>query len=119
MGILLDLLSTSCLLAGSLFAIVGGIGIYRLPDFYTRLHGGGITDTLGAGLILVGLMIQATKGGLLAAEFEAGPWLLVGKLVMILFFLMITSPTSCHALASAALANGLQPEHPEKKDDPS
>lgn len=119
MGILFDVLSWVCLMLGSIFAVIGGIGILRLPDFYSRLHGGGITDTLGAGLVMVGLMLQAAKGGLLAPSFEAGPWLLVTKLVMILFFLMVTSPTSCHALASAALANDLQPQLAEDTDEAS
>ncbi|MBP90751.1 MAG: sodium:proton antiporter [Planctomycetaceae bacterium] len=114
-----DLLSWVCLVAGSFFAIVGGIGILRLSDFYARLHGGGITDTLGAGLVIVGLMIQAAKGGILLAGVGAGPWLVMGKLMMIVILLLITSPTSCHALASAALTNGLQPELPENKDEAS
>jgi multicomponent Na+:H+ antiporter subunit G len=119
MEVLFDILSWVCLLLGSIFAVIGGIGILRLPDFYSRLHGGVITDTLGAGLVMVGLMLQAAKGGLLAPSFEAGPWLLVAKLVMILFFLMVTSPTSCHALASAALANDLQPQLAEDTDEAS
>ena len=96
MAVLADVISWVCIITGSFFAVVGGIGILRLPDFYTRLHGGGITDTLGAGLLLVGLMFQA----------EA---LDIVKLVMVLFFLLITSPTSCHALASSALAQGHAP----------
>jgi multicomponent Na+:H+ antiporter subunit G len=92
-----DLISWLLLLAGSFFSIVGGIGIVRLPDFFTRLHGGGITDTLGAGLILTGLMLQA------------GWSLALVKLVMILGFLLLTSPTACHVLAQAALADGLTP----------
>ena len=96
MGVLADAASWICLLVGSFFAVVGGIGILRLPDFYTRLHGGGVTDTLGAGLILVGLVFQADVLGIV-------------KLLMILFFLFITSPTACHALASAALARGESP----------
>ena len=59
MSLLVDVISWACILSGSFFAVVGGIGIVRLPDFYTRLHGGGITDTMGAGLILLGLMFQA------------------------------------------------------------
>ena len=43
------------LLTGSSFAIVGGIGLLRLPDLFSRMHGSGITDTLGAGSILAGL----------------------------------------------------------------
>jgi multicomponent Na+:H+ antiporter subunit G len=92
------------LLAGSFFAVVGGIGIVRLPDFYTRLHGGGMTDTLGAGLILIGLM------------FHSGLSLTTAKLAMILAFLLICSPTSCHALAQSAISEGLQPLLAERKE---
>lgn len=113
--VVFDILSWSCLVAGSFFAIVGGIGIYRLPDFYTRLHGGGITDTMGAGLIMSGLMFQAIKGGL-AGGFEAGPWMVLVKLVMILFFLLITSPSASHALAQAALTHGVAPQLSDNED---
>ena len=96
--IILDVLSWIFLITGSFFAIVGGIGIVRLPEFYSRLHGGGITDTLGAGLIVIGLL------------FQGGLELTTVKLLMILFFLVVTSPTSCHALAKSALVQGLNPE---------
>jgi len=97
MDLAADIVSWICLVAGSFFAVVGGIGILRLPDFYTRIHGGGITDTLGAGLILTGLM------------FQAGLSLITFKLVTILFFLLLTSPTSAHALAKSAMARGVKP----------
>ncbi len=54
MEITLFIIGRACLLLGSIFAVIGGIGLLRLPDFYSRMHGGGITDTLGAGLILIG-----------------------------------------------------------------
>lgn len=95
--IVFDILTWIFLLGGSFFSIVGGIGIVRLPEFFSRLHGGGITDTLGAGLIVTGLL------------FQGGITLTTAKLIMILFFLMVTSPTSCHALAKSALAQGLKP----------
>ncbi|MCA9148101.1 MAG: monovalent cation/H(+) antiporter subunit G [Planctomycetales bacterium] len=98
MNWMLDAITWVLLLGGAFFSIVGGIGIVRLPDFFARLHGGGITDTLGAGLILLGLM------------FQAGWSLALVKLIMILAFLFVTSPTACHALAHAALSNGLQPQ---------
>ncbi len=97
MGLALDFVSWIFLILGSFFSIVGGIGIVRLPEFFSRLHGGGITDTLGAGLIVIGLIFQAT-----------GPLVAV-KLMMILFFLVMTSPASCHALAKSALSQGLKP----------
>ena len=87
----LDLVSWVCLLAGSFFAISGGIGILRFPDFFTRMHATGVTDTLCAGLILVGLMFQAGWSATLL------------KLILILAFLLLTSPTATHAIAKAAL----------------
>ncbi len=84
-------------LAGSLFLIVGAIGILRLPDFYSRIHPAGITDTMGAWLVLVGLM------------FASDSWLVTIKLVMLLLFLAITSPLAGHALAKAAYLRGLRP----------
>ena len=86
------------LLVGAIFAVIGGIGVIRLPDFFSRIHGAGITDTMGAGLVLTGLM------------FYSGATLVTVKLVMILFLLWITGPTATHALAKAALASGLEPD---------
>ena len=106
-ALVLDVASWICLVTGSCFAVVGGIGLLRLPEFYTRIHAGGITDTLGAGPILVGLMLQS------------GDWLLVFKLAMILFLLLITSPTSAHALCKAARAHGLEPQPVDEGDGPS
>ena len=54
----IDLLSWFFLLGGAGFCVVGGVGLLRLPDFFTRCHGAGITDTMGAGMILIGLMMQ-------------------------------------------------------------
>ena len=57
----LDLLSALLLGAGSFFCVSGGVGLVRLPDFYTRTHAGGLTDTLGATLVL--LVITSHLGG--------------------------------------------------------
>lgn len=94
---IIDILSWICLLAGGALGIVGGIGIHRFPDFYSRLHAAGITDTLCAMLILLGLGLQA---GWSIAAF---------KLALIFVFLFFTSPTASHALANAALHTGLKP----------
>ena len=98
----LDIMSWILLGIGTLFLLIGAVGLVRLPDFFSRLHAAGLIDTLGAGLILVGLMI------------EAGWSLNLAKLVLILLFLLFTSPTSSHALAHAALVHGLKPwRHPK------
>lgn len=86
-----------CLAAGAFFAVTGCIGLVRLPDFYTRLHGASVTDTLGAGLILLGLMLHA------------GLTLVTVKLAFVGLLLFFTSPTATHALAKAALTRGLHP----------
>jgi len=124
--LIFDIVSWVCLVGGSLFAVVGGIGIIRLPDFYARLHGGGITDTLGAGLVVMGLTLQALKVGVqqliehgLADGLEPGPWLIAVKLVMILFFLLISSPSSCHALAQSAFTRGVEPVVSENQNEPT
>ena len=103
----LDFVSFFCLLVGSIFAVVGGIGLNRFPDFFTRMHGAGITDTMGAGLILIGLMLQS------------GLSLVTVKLLMILFFLFVTSATSAHALAKSALTHGLKPELADGEEETS
>lgn len=92
-----DLLSWLLILGGGAFLVIGAIGVMRMPDFFTRQHAAGVTDTLGAGLLLLGLMLQG------------GFTLVTAKLVLIGVFLFFTSPTSSHALAQAALSSGLKP----------
>jgi len=92
-----DAVSWVLLAGGCFFCITGGIGLIRLPDVYCRSHAAGLTDTLGAGLILVGLMFQATS------------FMVIVKLFFILSFLMVTSPTGTHALMRAAYSHGHQP----------
>ncbi len=100
---MIDILSWALILMGGFFSIVGGIGLVRLPDLYTRMHAAGLTDTLGAWSILLALMLQ---GGWSQATI---------KLVMIGLLLALTSPTATHALARAALATGQQPRLAEKE----
>jgi len=83
--------------AGLFFVLAGTIGVLRLPDFYTRLHAAGMTDTLGAELILLALIFQADN------------WQMILKLLLVAFFLLVTSPTATHAVAHAAYKAGLKP----------
>lgn len=94
---LADIVAAALLLAGILLTFVGALGLLRFPDFYTRLHAAGITDTLGAGLFLAGLAL------------EFGVSLASLKLGMVFLFLLFTGPTACHALAKSAWRNGLVP----------
>ena len=96
-AVIAEVLSWIFIVMGSVFVLIGGIGLIRLPDFYTRIHAAGITDTMGAWLILIGLV------------FSAGWTLVTAKLLMLLFFLAATSPLASHALAKAAIIRGLEP----------
>jgi multicomponent Na+:H+ antiporter subunit G len=96
--VLRDLASWTCLLGGGGFCLVGGIGLLRMPDFYTRMHAASVTDTIGAGLVLLGLL------------FQAGFSLVGAKLLMVGLLIFFTSPTASHALARSALLHGLKPK---------
>ncbi|RFB05902.1 monovalent cation/H(+) antiporter subunit G [Parvularcula marina] len=95
---ILDILSWILFVAGGGLVVIGAIGVWRFPDFYTRLHAAGVTDTFGADLVLLALALQADN------------FLIVVKLLFIFIFLVLTSPVSTHAVAHAALVGGLKPK---------
>ena len=102
MELVLDAASWVSIAVGVFFMVVGSIGVLRMPDVFCRLHAAGMTDTMGAGLILLGL------------AFQAGFTLVLVRIILIYAFLLFTSPISTHALSRAALAGGVEPwEAPE------
>ena len=92
-----DVLSWILFIVGGVGVVVGALGIVRFPDFFTRLHAAGITDTAGAELIVFAMMLQAPN------------WLIVVKLGFIAAFLALTSPVATHAIAHAAWMTGFRP----------
>ena len=94
---IINFVSSLFITIGALSIIVGLLGVYRMPDFYTRLHAASIIDTLGAMLILFGLILYY---GLNIVSL---------KLLLILIFILITTPTAAHALAKSALHGNLKP----------
>lgn len=92
-----DFLTIISLIGGLTFVLAGAVGVIRLPDFYTRLHAAGMTDTLGAELILFALILQSDN------------WQVIAKLLLVAFFLFVTSPTATHAVAHAAYRAGEKP----------
>lgn len=95
--LLLNGLSWALLMGGAFLIVTGGIGLLRLPDVYSRMHASGLIDTLGAGLFVGGLMIQA------------GLSMVSVKLILILVFILFTSPTATYALANALYGGGVRP----------
>ncbi len=97
MTTILELLSGLCLLFGSVLCVTGGVGLFRMPDFYSRVHASGVTETLAAPLLLIGLLLQME-------------WSLdMVKVIMILLVVLATNPTATHAMAKATLHGGQRP----------
>ena len=90
------------LLIGSFLCLTGGLGILRFPDFYTRMHAVGVTETLATAMILIGLIMH-------------NPDFLVDvKLIIILLMTLFISPTASHALANAAMNDDLSKQKDRK-----
>lgn len=98
-------LSAVLIVAGSFFVVVGAIGLVRMPDVFTRMHATSVTETAGAGLLLIGLMLQA------------GFTLLTLKLLFVVLIFFLTAPVATHALAQAALQAGVEPILTEDRRD--
>jgi multicomponent Na+:H+ antiporter subunit G len=114
MALIVDILSWVLIVGGGVFLIIGGVGMLRMPELYTRMHAAGIIDTAGLALMMIGLMLQA------------GFTLLTVKLILIVVFILYTSPMSTHALAQSALSTGVKPlladgadNQKDKEDVPS
>lgn len=93
--LMIDIVSSVLLLIGAACVIIGGIGILRMPDLYTRMHASSLTDTMATLALFSGMMLQT---GLTLATI---------KLFAIMVFLLLTGPTATYALANAALMAGL------------
>lgn len=94
---ILEVIISALLLIGGAFALLGSVGLTRLPDFFARLHGPTKATTLGVGAIVIAsvLHVGAQEAGL--------SWRELGVTI----FLFITAPVTAHLLSKAALkANG-------------
>ncbi len=100
-----DIISWPLIVAGSALYVIGALGLLRMPDVFTRMHATSVSDTLGAGLLLAGMMVQA------------GFSLVSAKLAVVLLLLLYTGPVATHAIARAARYAGLEPQlHVDKED---
>jgi multicomponent Na+:H+ antiporter subunit G len=89
--------SWAAILGGSFFYVVGAVGLNRMPDLFTRMHAVSVSESLGVGLLVLGMALQA------------GLTLITVKLLIIMVVLMWTGAVGTHALARAALHDGEKP----------
>ncbi|AHF01942.1 MULTISPECIES: Na+/H+ antiporter subunit G [Thiomicrospira] len=90
---MLEFILSLLILIGAFFTLVGSIGLYKLPDFYMRLHGPTKATTLGVGAILIASAVFFTVRGEGISLHE----------LLVTVFLFITAPVSAHLMAKAAL----------------
>lgn len=88
-----ELVGSILILLGAVFLFSAGLGMFRMPDAYTRIQAGTKASTLGNMLVLAGI------------AFYHPDWTL--KLVIVAYFVLMTNPISSHALARAAYAIGV------------
>lgn len=89
-GQIFDVIGLICIFLGVFFMLIGAVGIWRFPDFYTRLHAAGVSDGMGLSLILTGAICYA---GLTQVSV---------KLAILALLALVASPTVTHALSTAA-----------------
>ena len=105
MSLLIDIASWLLLTAGGCLMVASGLGLVRLPNVFARLHAGGLADTGGSALLILGMALQA------------GWTLVTVKLIMVGIFLFFTAPTAGHALAHAALLGGIDPDEKDEAEE--
>ncbi|MET0154847.1 MAG: monovalent cation/H(+) antiporter subunit G [Rickettsiales bacterium] len=93
------ILGAALALIGTVFMLVGVVGMWRFPDFYARIHAAGVSDGLGLPLVLLGAVIMS------------GFSLLSLKLLILGALLLVAGPTATHALAGAAYRRDVAEEN--------
>ena len=101
--LMLNLIVIILLICGLIFFTGGSIGIIRMPDFYTRLHPAGKLDTAGQFFTMSAIAL------FLLQDFNLHNFLIAIKIVLIVIFVFITSPTATHAIVDAGVRAGLSP----------
>ena len=100
----MQIIITILLVAGLFFYTGGAVGIIRFPDFYSRLHPAGKLDTAGLVLAMSALALYSAS-----EDFSLDAILTGVKIILIIVFVFLTSPTATHAIVDAGVRAGLEP----------
>ena len=99
----MDIIVTVLLICGLVFYIGGAVGILRFPDFYSRLHPAGKLDTMGSLFMLIALALFNLH------HFSLATLLTSLKIIIIVVFIFLSSPTAIHGIVDAGVRAGLTP----------
>ncbi len=105
---ILTILSVILIVAGLVFFFGAAVGLMRFPDFYSRMHAAGKGDTLSTLLVISGFALYQIRG-IHDLSHDWPVLLVVLKLLAIVVFIYLTSPTSTSALADAGWEDGIDP----------
>jgi len=97
MELVINIASWALLVGGGAFCVIGAVGLLRMPDAFTRLHAASVIDTMGVGMIVIGLMLQS------------GWTLTTARLGIVLVLVFFTSPVASHAIARAMRHRNVEP----------
>ena len=111
---MIDIISIVMIASGLLFFFAAVIGILRFPDFYTRMHAAGKGDTLSTVLVVGGIALHYAN----THNWSFDAFLVVLKLIAIVVFIFIVSPTSTHVLMKAGYDSGHRPFSKSKTSEP-
>lgn len=94
--LILDLITSFLLLAGAGFSLIAGLGVYRMPDLFTRMQAAAKTGTLGVGCTILAVAVHFGEIGVTV------------RAALIILFLFLTAPIAAHLIARAGYISGIQ-----------
>jgi len=100
MSLVIEFLVSILLLIGAFFALVGSIGLVRLPDFFSRLHAPTKSSTLGIGAVLIASMLLPVAYGQLPGLAE----------LLLTLFVFVSAPIAANMLSLAAIRQADKPD---------
>lgn len=91
-----DVLTSFFMLAGAIFSFIAALGVFRMPDLFTRMQAAAKTSTLGVGCTIVSVAIHFSDAGVTT------------RAVLVILFLFLTAPVAAHMIARAGYISGLR-----------
>jgi multicomponent Na+:H+ antiporter subunit G len=109
----MDIVVIILTVTGLLFFFATTVGLLRFPDFYSRMHAAGKGDTLSSLLMLLALILYNFH------ELNLANLLVAMKILLIVVFIFMASPTATHAIIDAGFDSGVKPWQKEKTEEDS
>ncbi len=107
----MDLVVIALTISGIIFFFATTVGLLRFPDFYSRMHAAGKGDTLSSLLMLLALALYNFHA------LNMANLLVAIKIILIVIFIFMASPTATHAITDAGFESGVKPWSKEQEEE--